>query len=187
MPAVPGTLLPSRYGDVRPIARGGMGEIYRATDLELGREVAVKLLAERYSADADSRGTVQTRGARRGAALGRAERGDRLRCRGAQRPATDRHGVLPRRLAGGADRRASAGPGRSGARVGGGGRTGARRCARCRDRPPRREACQPAARRRRPRARRRLRHRERRRSRVLHADGHDPRHGRLPLAGAGAR
>lgn len=56
MPAVPGTLLPSRYGDVRPIARGGMGEIYRATDLELGREVAVKLLAERYSADTDSRG-----------------------------------------------------------------------------------------------------------------------------------
>src|SRR4249919_1671002 len=56
MPAVPGTLLPSRYGDVHPIARGGMGEIYRATDLELGREVAVKLLAERYSADADSRG-----------------------------------------------------------------------------------------------------------------------------------
>jgi hypothetical protein len=56
MPAETGTLLPPRYGDVRPIARGGMGEIFRATDLELGREVAVKLLAERYSADADSRG-----------------------------------------------------------------------------------------------------------------------------------
>ena len=33
-----------------------MGEIYRATDRELGREVAVKVLAERYSADPDSRG-----------------------------------------------------------------------------------------------------------------------------------
>ena len=56
MPAETGTLLPPRYGDVRLIARGGMGEIYRATDLELGREVAVKLLAERYAADPDSRG-----------------------------------------------------------------------------------------------------------------------------------
>ena len=56
MPAETGTLLPPRYANVRPIARGGMGEIYRATDLELGREVAVKLLAERYSADPDSRG-----------------------------------------------------------------------------------------------------------------------------------
>ena len=47
--------MPPRYEDVRPIAHGGMGEIFRATDRDLGREVAVKVLAERFSADADSR------------------------------------------------------------------------------------------------------------------------------------
>ena len=35
MPAAIDTLLPPRYDDVRPLARGGMGEIYRATDREL--------------------------------------------------------------------------------------------------------------------------------------------------------
>src|SRR5213079_1266541 len=43
--------LPSRYRSPKRIARGGMGEIYRATDATLGRAVAVKLLAERYSRD----------------------------------------------------------------------------------------------------------------------------------------
>jgi eukaryotic-like serine/threonine-protein kinase len=55
MPAGTDTLLPPRYEDVRPIAHGGMGEIFRATDRKLGRDVAVKLLAERVSADEDSR------------------------------------------------------------------------------------------------------------------------------------
>ncbi len=55
MPAGTDTLLPPRYANVRPIARGGMGEIFRATDRELGRDVAVKVLAERYAADADAR------------------------------------------------------------------------------------------------------------------------------------
>jgi eukaryotic-like serine/threonine-protein kinase len=44
-------LLPPRYRSPKRIARGGMGEIYRATDSTLGRAVAVKLLAERYSRD----------------------------------------------------------------------------------------------------------------------------------------
>jgi serine/threonine protein kinase len=44
-------ILPPRYRSPRRIARGGMGEIYRATDAALGRAVAVKLLAERYSRD----------------------------------------------------------------------------------------------------------------------------------------
>src|SRR5215218_2107926 len=46
-------ILPSRYTDVEHIARGGMGDVYRATDTVLGRTVAVKLLSERYAGDED--------------------------------------------------------------------------------------------------------------------------------------
>lgn len=46
-------ILPSRYTNVEHIARGGMGDVYRATDTVLGRTVAVKLLAERYADDGD--------------------------------------------------------------------------------------------------------------------------------------
>jgi serine/threonine-protein kinase len=45
------TLLPPRYRSPRRIGRGAMGDIYAATDDLLGREVAVKVLAERYAAD----------------------------------------------------------------------------------------------------------------------------------------
>jgi len=45
------TVLPERYAGAQPIGRGGMGEIYRATDTTLGRAVAVKVLDERYAQD----------------------------------------------------------------------------------------------------------------------------------------
>src|SRR5207245_4696243 len=47
--AVREDVLPDRYRNPERIARGGMGDVYRAVDSVLGRTVAVKVLNERYA------------------------------------------------------------------------------------------------------------------------------------------
>jgi eukaryotic-like serine/threonine-protein kinase len=49
--AIETEIVPPRYRDPEPIGRGAMGEIFRATDGTLGRRVAIKMLAPRYSQD----------------------------------------------------------------------------------------------------------------------------------------
>ena len=48
----PGTIL-GRYEVLSSLGAGGMGEVYRARDSELGREVAIKLLPQGFAEDPD--------------------------------------------------------------------------------------------------------------------------------------
>ena len=54
MPLEPGTRL-GPFEILAPLGAGGMGEVYRARDSRLGREVAVKVLAPEFAADSDRR------------------------------------------------------------------------------------------------------------------------------------
>ncbi|MCC6652871.1 MAG: protein kinase [Candidatus Eisenbacteria bacterium] len=54
MPLTPGTRL-GPYEVVAPLGAGGMGEVYRARDSRLNRDVAIKVLPQHLSADADVR------------------------------------------------------------------------------------------------------------------------------------
>ncbi len=54
MPLQPGTRL-GPFEILAPLGAGGMGEVYRARDTRLGREVAVKVLAPEFAADSDRR------------------------------------------------------------------------------------------------------------------------------------
>jgi eukaryotic-like serine/threonine-protein kinase len=52
MPLVPGTRL-GPYEILAPIGAGGMGEVYRAKDTKLKREVALKILPDAFASDPD--------------------------------------------------------------------------------------------------------------------------------------
>src|SRR5688572_20161498 len=52
MPLTPATRL-GTYEIVSPLGAGGMGEVYRATDLRLGRHIALKVLPEALACDAE--------------------------------------------------------------------------------------------------------------------------------------
>src|SRR5438093_6722996 len=52
MPLVTGTRL-GPYEVLSPLGAGGMGEVYRARDARLGREIAIKVLPASFSQDPD--------------------------------------------------------------------------------------------------------------------------------------
>jgi serine/threonine protein kinase len=64
MPLSSGTKL-GPYEILAPLGAGGMGEVYRAKDTKLGRDVAVKILPAALAQDADPRSARRARPPRR--------------------------------------------------------------------------------------------------------------------------
>jgi serine/threonine-protein kinase len=59
MPLSPGQRF-AQYEIMSRLGSGGMGEVYRARDLRLDREVAVKVMAEHIAADPEMRRRFET-------------------------------------------------------------------------------------------------------------------------------
>ena len=75
-----------RYEIVSPVGKGGMGEVWCATDTSLGREVALKVLPEAFAGDAERRARFE-REAKLLASLNHSKHRHPLRSRGDRRRA----------------------------------------------------------------------------------------------------
>ena len=159
-----GTLLADRYRLLERIGAGGMATVWRAHDVRLGRDVAVKILRPQLADDHDFVARFEVE-ARHAASISNPNVATVFDTGG---EGEERFIVME--LVDGASvadvlraaRRDATGPGRRGRR---GRRTRARRCPPARAHPPRRQAGQHPARAGRSRPARRLRHRSRPRRR----------------------
>lgn len=57
-PSLVGSIL-LHYQIIRKVGQGGMGEVYQAKDLSLGRDVAIKVLPEKFARDTDRAARLQ--------------------------------------------------------------------------------------------------------------------------------